>query len=207
MMSIPDVTTVPQTMPQADDSWMPRHSGRDIAAGCIWLPRLIDKGRRILEGEASGRDLLGTYLFGVNDPADSQLLRFLGMTNDEALEVLRQQPDDDEAAAELVRRSGRTPAECAAWSVKFSRQNGPFLAMMDADENRRPAGLGTTALRVVYNRIIMPPAYPIYRLQERRRLAGQEGIGLRPGRIALGLGLMVLVVWLLWRLAGRRAEQ
>lgn len=197
-----------ETTQESTDTWMPRHSGRDIAAGCVWLPRLIDKGRRVLEGETAGQDLLGDYLFGVNDPADVQLLRFLGMTNEEALAVLRQHSDDDEAAAELVRRSGRRRGECAAWSARFARLMGPFLAMMDADENRRPAGLSTTALRVVYNGIVMPPTYPIYRLQERRRLArqaaGHTDVGIRPALMALGLLLVILLVWRL--AAGRRAE-
>lgn len=202
-MSVADTTMGEQTMEEQTGTWVPRHSGRDIAAGCVWLPRLIDKGRRVLEGQSTGRDLMGEYLFGVNDPADMQLLRFLGMNNDEVLAVLRQQPDDDEAASELVRRSGRTAAECAAWSARFCRLNGPFLAMMDADEGRRPDGLGTTALRVVYNRIVMPPSYPIYRMRERQRLAGQQGMGINPALVALGL---VLAVLFLRRLTGRRTE-
>jgi hypothetical protein len=154
---------------QSPDEWMPRHAGRERAAGCVWLPRLIDKGRRVLEGESTGRSLVGGYLFGVNDAADMQLLRFLGMTNEQVLEVLRAHPDDGEAAAELVRRSGRTPEECSAWSRRFGLVNGLFLAMMDADEGRRAAGPVTTALRVLYNRVIMPPVYVVYRFAEGRR--------------------------------------
>ncbi|HEU5315766.1 MAG TPA: hypothetical protein VFX49_06615, partial [Chloroflexota bacterium] len=75
------------------------------------------------------------------------------------------------AAAELVRRSGRTPAECAAWNARFSLLMGLFLAMIDADEGRRPPGWATTALRVAYNRVVMPPVYPVYRLLERWRRA------------------------------------
>jgi hypothetical protein len=149
--------------------WMPRHAGRERAAGCVWLPRLIDKGRRVLEAEVVGRSLMGGYLFGVNDAADAQLLKFLRMTNEQVLAVLRANPDDGEAATELVRLSGRTPAECSAWSRRFMLLNGIFLAMMDADEGRRPAGRVTTALRVIYNRVIMPPAYAVYRLAESRR--------------------------------------
>src|SRR5829696_5901479 len=111
------------------DEWRPRHATRDRAAGLVWLPRLIDKGRRVLVGEAAGRDLMGDYLFGIHDAADAQLLRFLRMGNEDVLAVLRGQPDGAEAAAELVRRSGRTPAECAAWSVRFSLLMGLFLAM------------------------------------------------------------------------------
>ena len=186
----------------APAGWMPRYAGREVAAGCVWLPRLIDKGRRVLEGEAAGRDLLGDYLFGVNDPADAQLLRFLGMANRDVLAALAQEPDDAAAAAELVRRSGRGPAECAAWSARFSRLNAPFLAMMDADEGRRAPGAGTAALRLAYNRVIMPPAYAAYRRAERRRL----GLGETPRtgaprrRLAVALLLAVGILGLLlWR--------
>ena len=178
---------------QLPGAWMPRHAGREAASGCVWLPRLIDKGRRVLEGDAAGRDLLGDYLFGVNDAADTQLLRFLRLTNEDVLAVLRRHPDDAGAAAELVRRSGRTPAECAAWSARFLRFNAPFLAMMDADEGRRAPGAGTTALRLAYNRVIMPPAYAAYRWAERRRLRG-TALPRRWAAVALSLGAALLAV-------------
>ena len=185
------------TISQTPDNWMPRHAGRERAAGCVWLPRLIDKGRRVLESEAAGRDLLGDYHFGVNDAADAQLLRFLGMTNEDVLAVLRRHPDDGDAAAELVRRSGRTPAECAAWSARFVRRVGPFLAMMDADEGRRAPGAGTTALRLAYNRVIMPPTYVAYRWAERRRLRGTERTALprRWAAVALGAAVLAVAFW------------
>src|SRR4051812_5324417 len=53
--------------------WRPRYGTRAAAAGCVWLPRLLDKGRRVLAGEAAGHDRLGDYLFGVHDPADRQV--------------------------------------------------------------------------------------------------------------------------------------
>ena len=152
-------------------SWRPRHSTRDSAAGVAWLPRLIDKGRRVLEGGAAGRDLMGDYHFGVHDAADGQLLRFLRLHNDDVLAVLREVPDDAAAAAELVRRSARTPDECASWSARFSRLNAPFNAMIDADDGRRPPGAATAALRFAYNYVLMPPVYPLFRFLERRRLA------------------------------------
>ena len=33
--------------------WMPRSWEAELA-GCIWLPRILDKGRRILESERHG---------------------------------------------------------------------------------------------------------------------------------------------------------
>jgi len=177
----------------------------------VWLPRLLDKGRRVLEGEVAGRDLLGEYLFGVNDPADAELLRFLDMTNEDVLAVLRREPDDARAAAELVRLSGRTPAECAAWSHRYLRWNGPFLAMMDADEGRRSPGAGTTALRLIYNYLIMAPYYPIYRRLELRRLGRSAAEGgthvqerSRLGwRVPVVLAGGALLAWAAWRRLAR----
>jgi hypothetical protein len=195
----------------AGAAWMPRHAGREAAAGLVWLPRLIDKGRRVLEGEAAGRDLLhaGGYLFGVNDPADGDLLRFLGLGNDDVLAVLRREPDDATAAAELVRRSGRTPAACAAWSARTLRTAGLFLAMMDADEGRRPPGAGTTLLRWSYNGLVMPPGYLVYRRAERRRLAlaagtPPTGAGGRPRAAAALAAAGVLAAGAAWWLLARR---
>jgi hypothetical protein len=190
-----------------DGTWMPAHPGRDTAAGLFWLPRLIDKGRRVLAGEAAGRDLLGDYLFGVNDPMDAQLLGFLGLDNDAVLAVLRREPDDAAAAAEMVRRSGKTPDACAAWSARARRLNGPFLAMMDADEGRRPPGAGTTLLKLVYNGVVMAPTYPIYRWAEARRRAGVTGpapVG-RPRAVLLGAVVLAgLILWRLTRAPARR---
>jgi hypothetical protein len=149
-------------------AWTPR-SGREALAGVAWLPRLLDKGRRRLAGERAGTDLLGAYLFGDHNFTDGQLLRFLRLTGDDVLAVLRREPDDAAAAAELVRRSGRTPRELAAWSARFGRTQGLFLAMMDADEGRRPPGPGTALLRGALNTLIAPPMAWLYRRAARRR--------------------------------------
>ena len=188
-------------------AWMPRHAGREAAAGLMWLPRLLDKGRRVLAGEAAGRDLLGDYLFGVNDPMDAQLLGFLGLDNDAFLAVLRREPDDGAAAAELVRRSGKGPEACAAWSTRTRRLNGPFLAMIDADEGRRPPGVGTTLLKLVYNRAIMAPTYPLYRRAEARRLAGGTGPAPDARALALAAGAVAVAGLTLWRLTRAPARR
>ncbi|HVG96940.1 MAG TPA: DUF5069 domain-containing protein [Chloroflexota bacterium] len=193
------MTTATPAETAPDGAWMPAHSGRDAAAGVFWLPRLIDKGRRVLEGEAAGRDLLGDYLFGVNDPMDAQLLRFLDFDNEAVLLVLRREPDDGAAAAELVRRGGRTPEECAAWSSRARRLNSPFLAMIDADEDRRAPGVSTTLLKLVYNRVVMAPSYPVYRRAEARRLAGgaapaPPGRFLAAGAVALAATAVALTL-------------
>ena len=189
----------------SESTWMPRHSGRDAAEGLVWLPRMIEKARRRLEGQVTVQDMLWPYMCGVHDPADRQLLQFLGMKNEDVLEVLRHEPDDAAAAAEIVRRSGRTPAECAAWSARCLRFNAPFLAMMDADEGRRPAGASTTLLRLVYNRVIMPPAYPIYRRLERGKGTAGEADRGRTHQLLLGAGLALATAaaWVLWRRMSR----
>jgi hypothetical protein len=172
---------------------------------------MVEKARRSLEGEATGQDRLWPYQFGVHDPADRQLLRFLGLTNDDVLDVLRREPDNAAAAAELVRRSGRTPPECAAWSDRFRRWNTPFLAMIDADEGRREPGLSTTLLRYLYNRVIMPPTDRIYRRMEQRRLtggapglAGDQAYPRLLVLLAVGGGAAGAIWWRIARNARRR---
>ena len=80
--------------------------------------------------------------------------------------------------------------------------------MIDADEGRRPPGPATTALRLAYNRVVMPPTYPLYRLRERRRLAQaapgrarERGGG---GRWLLLPAVLALVLVVLVGLAARR---
>lgn len=190
--------------------WVPPHAGREALAGLVWLPRLIDKGRRVLEGQVIGRDLLGEagYLFGVNDVVDGDLLKFLGLTNDDVLEVLRREGHDAGAASELVRRSGRSAAECATWSARPLRSGRPFLAMMDADEGRRPPGVGTTLLRFVYNGVIMPPTYLVYQRAERRRLEGAPASGASGNARIVGLTIAggTLAMGVAWWLIARRRD-
>ena len=154
---------------QGSAAWAPRPC-LDEAAGCVWLPRLISKGRRQLGSERAGSDLVtdAGYLFGENDPMDATLLTFLRAGREDVLSLLREQPDDAAAAAELVRRSGRTAQECAAWGASLRRRMGVFIAMIEADEGRRAPGWGTSLLQSVYNRLIMPVSYWKYRRDEAR---------------------------------------
>lgn len=153
--------------------WMPR-SGREELAGCVWLPRLLDKARRKVEGERDGRDLLHPYLFGGIDPLDKELKTFLNTSDEAVLDLVRREPDDQRTAEELLRRSGRTPEECAAWSRRFRRKHALDLAVFDADEGRRTPGLTTTFLRLFYNYVFMPPIYWLDRLDRRRARKGAK---------------------------------
>lgn len=147
------------------NTWIPP-SGRDAIGGCVWLPRMIAKARRIIETGAAHKRA-GEYIFGENDPADAKVLRFLGVSDGDVLDVVRTLPDDYAAALHLLSMSGKTPEECAAFSRRFNRAMMPFLAMIEADEGRRKPGAGTAFLRWFYNRVLMPPAYTFFRLKER----------------------------------------
>lgn len=152
----------------AVQKWMPC-SWQDELVGCKWLPRFLEKGRQAIKSEQQGKDLMNGYLFGDNDVADAQLLAFLH-TNDSRVRQLLLETEDDEAVAQtLIAESGRSPEEIQARNETMYKKNAPFLAMMDADEGRRKPGLGTTLLKFFYNYGLMPPAYLVFRFQEKRR--------------------------------------
>lgn len=153
---------VPQETEAFINPWMPR-SWREEIMGCVFLPRMLEKGRRVLEGKRQGRDLMNGYLFGDFDYADGMLLRFLRTNEARVLELLRNGQDDAAVAGTLISESGRTRPEIAAWSKRFRRINAVFTAMWDADEGRRKPGLGTSLLRGLYNGILMPPVYLAFR--------------------------------------------
>lgn len=141
--------------------------------GCVFLPRMLEKGRRVLESERQGTDLMNGFCFGDFDYADGMIFRFLRTNEDRVLALLRASNDDDAVAAALLAESGRSAVEVQKWSRYFARINAPFTAMWDADEGRRAPGVGTTLLRVFYNYLMMPPVYLIFglatALRRRRR--------------------------------------
>ena len=85
--------------------WMPRPWNVELA-GCVWLPRLLDKGRRALESERQGKDLMNGYLFGDNDYADGKLLKFLRTSDVRVRDLLRETDDDKVVAEILIRENG-----------------------------------------------------------------------------------------------------
>lgn len=149
-------------------NWVPRYSGRDQLAGCVWLGRLIDKGRRYEAAGVAPGEMLGEYMFGEHDYMDAKLLRFLGLRDAHICEVIRSEPDDERAAQRIIARSGKTGAQCAAFNRAFVRSNAPFLAMMEADEDRRSPGLGTSFLKATYNTVIFPLGVLMYRRSRKR---------------------------------------
>lgn len=145
--------------------------------GCVFLPRMLEKGRRALEGERQGADLMNGFCFGDFDYADGMLFRFLRTREDRVRELLQAWPDDDQVAARLIEESRRTPAEVERWSRRFRRINAPFIAMWEADEGRRPPGTGTAFLRWFYNVLMMPPVYLFVRIATARRARRRAASG------------------------------
>ena len=145
--------------------WRPQYSGLDRLAGCVWLARLMDKARRV---ENSDSNALGDYLFGKGDYLDAKVLRFLGVSELDVRNVVRSESNDEMAARTIVTRSGKTPAECEAFNKAFVRRNGLFLAMLQADEDRRPLSLKSKIMKAAYNLLIVPMGKMMYRLHRAR---------------------------------------
>ena len=144
-------------------SWVPRYSGTDQLAGCMWLPRMIDKARRYEASGVAPGAMLGDYMFGNQDYMDAILLRFLGLEDTQICEVVHAEPDDERAARRIVELSGKTAADVAAFNRKLVRGSGLFMLMMDADEGRRKPGIGVNLMRAVYNTLIFPIGKLMYR--------------------------------------------
>lgn len=135
--------------------------------GLIFLPRMLDKARQVLEGEHRGRNLMNGYLFGGRDYADRGILKFLRAKDARVLELVRETEDDAVVARTLVAASGRSAPEIQAWNKRFRTLNAPFLAMWDADEGRRAPGFGTSLLKLFYNFVLMPPVYLYFRTAQK----------------------------------------
>lgn len=150
------------------ENWMPRPWNEELM-GCIWLPRMLDKGRQALESRRQGQDLMNRYLFGDFDYADGKLLKFLRTKDVHVLELLRKLDDDAAVAKALISESGRSADEIQAWGKRFRNVNAPFIAMWNADEGRREPGVGTALLKLFYNFLLMPPVYLGVRIAERLR--------------------------------------
>lgn len=148
-------------------SWVPC-SGLESEAGLVWLPRLLQKARRCLSSP-DGHSVDG-YLYGDNDIIDKPVIAFL-RTDDAAITALvREHPSDADVARILVERSGRSAAECEAFSTSLRRKFFDFV-LLEADEGRL-GGLKGAVVKFVYNRLLMPVIYPLFRRDERRRKTG-----------------------------------
>jgi hypothetical protein len=153
-------------------SWVPRYSGTDRLAGCMWLGRLIDKARHYQASSAAPGEMLGEYMFGDGDYMDAKLLRFLGLADTAICEIVRDEAA--RAAQRILERSGRSPGQCEAFNRAFARSNAPFLAMMDADEGRRQPGACTSLMKAAYNALVFPLGILMYRVASRKKLTKQR---------------------------------
>lgn len=153
-------------IPPLAQNWMPR-LWSDELTGCLFLPRMLDKGRQVLAGERRGENRMNGYLFGRFDYADRSMLKFLRATDARVLELLRASEDDAAVAKALIAASGRSATEIRAWNKRFRILNAPFLAMWDADEGRRARGWGTACLKLFYNFVLMPPVYVYFRAAQK----------------------------------------
>jgi len=145
-------------------SWIPR-SGLDEIEGVVWLPRLLEKARRA--AAADSRSIDG-YCYGDNDFVDAQVLRFLRISDDEVLDLVREHRDDADVAAIIVQRSGRSSEEVAAFNKRLRRSMFDF-ALMEADEGRMAPGFKRNAITFFYNRLLMPIVYAMFARAERAR--------------------------------------
>ncbi len=146
-------------------AWIPC-SGRNSIAGLSWLPRLLEKARRC--ETSPGERLVDGYCYGDNDFIDKQLLAFLRTTDTAVSALVREHSDDSDVARILVERSGRSPAECAAFDTAFRRKNFDFV-LIEADEGRLGSDLRATILKALYNAAMMPIFYSMFRRDEGRR--------------------------------------
>ncbi len=106
----------------------PPRSGREILVGIPWLARAIDKGRMLLE------DRIGDYVFPC--AIDEEILRILGLTDGEFLEILKGSRDDAEVLRALSWRVSSLGAgewiRLDAFLVRYSR----LLDEQDREEGR-----------------------------------------------------------------------
>ncbi|MGH7728310.1 MAG: DUF5069 domain-containing protein [Vulcanimicrobiaceae bacterium] len=150
-------------------SWTPR-SGRDSVEEVVWLPRLLQKARRLADFRESGR-LIDGYCYGRNDFIDKQVLAFLRTDDVTVSNLVQEHPSDAELAKIIVESSGRTPQERRAFSHRLRRRCFNF-ALLEADEGRMAPGPLRAVLRIAYNGLMMPAVYAWFRGAEKRRAQG-----------------------------------
>lgn len=159
-------------------SWMPCPPKAEFG-GLVFLPRLIDKARRKLEGDQAGQDLISPYMYGDNDWMDVRVLRFLGLNDQDVLGIVREEPDNDLAAQVILAKSGKDRAACEAYSKKLLRQEWYVFLMIEADEELRPPGLVTSLIKTLYLGLVFPVVFWVFNRQEAQRDKAARGMPLR----------------------------
>jgi hypothetical protein len=95
-------------------------------------------------------------MFGRNDALDAIVLGFLGVSDDDVLAVIAQEPDSDQACLEIIRRSGKSPEECRNFSTFMSTNLDFGFKMLETDEGRHPGGFDTSFMLFVYRHLVLP---------------------------------------------------
>jgi hypothetical protein len=85
----------------------------DSLAGCIWLPRFIDKARHHLAGTLPP-DYVGAFCNPLG--IDGIFLSHLLLKRDELLEVIRRESTDEAIAGWFAARRESAPERIAAWN-------------------------------------------------------------------------------------------
>jgi len=97
--------------------------------GIRWIPRMCDKARMSHNGT------LGAYLMG-HSPVDKALLKRLGLTTDEFVAIVLENPSD-EAVLAALRARGFDEASVRSWSAEFQTRYASFIPLWDLDEGYR----------------------------------------------------------------------
>ena len=150
---------LPDEREEAATSWAGYRVPADSLAGLSWLPRMLQKARRARRRRTDASSTAICY--GDNDFIDKQLIAFFAPTTRAISQSCREHPADADVATILVERSGRTPAECAAFDRTFRRKNFDFV-FVEADEGRLPPGFKTAAVKFLYNNLVMRIVYPMF---------------------------------------------
>jgi hypothetical protein len=119
---------------------IPIRSPLEKMAGCYYLARLTDKIRLEFLGQLS--DDYRPYLFHKHG-ADSQFLKFFGMTQEEMIEAVRLSNDDDSQMAKwFVQRTNLDDARRTSWnefSVNLGKEGHPMAkTLIWAKQNLLP---------------------------------------------------------------------
>lgn len=120
---------------QPAEAWAPR-SGYDQVGGYVWLPRLLDKVRRVHSGAP------GEYFALETSPIDQSALGMWRVTGDQIREWVNEGLSDEAIADRLAEATGTDEAGRRAFTRNFLLLWGPALLVFDADEGRTkgPAG-------------------------------------------------------------------
>lgn len=118
----------------------PPPSGFAQAGGYLWLPRMLDKVRRLSHGP------LQDYYALEDSPVDLGALMLLGVGPETIRGWVAEGLDDEAIASRLADARGHKDAEKRSFNRRFKLMWYPVLLVLEADEGRI-RGLQALALR------------------------------------------------------------